>query len=138
MARQLIPLMDRIQARLETAPTGCWLWTGALTHDGYGYTGRGGRKAKKIYVHRAMFEAHNGPVPDGLCLDHLCRVRNCANPDHLEPVTGRENQRRRKEANTHCRRGHTLTPDNLYDYPHRGLRLCKACVRFRYQQKRAA
>ena len=93
-------------------------------------------KAKKIYVHRAMFEAHKGPVPDGLCLDHLCRVRNCANPEHLEPVTNKENLRRglgppnRKV--THCKQGHPLSGDNLYLCWRKAgyfTRACRACGR---------
>jgi hypothetical protein len=40
------------------------------------------------------YEHHVGPIPDGLVIDHLCRVHNCVNPEHLEPVTPAENTRR--------------------------------------------
>jgi hypothetical protein len=66
---------------------GCWLWTGALNAQGYGKYGEG-------LAHRTAFILSVGSIPDGLQLDHLCRVRNCVNPDHLEPVTHLENVRR--------------------------------------------
>lgn len=75
----------------KDGPGGCWIWTGALTGAGYGQFGGGG---KKSYTHRWAYQAHVGPIPDGLELDHLCRVRACCNPDHLEPVTHEENTRR--------------------------------------------
>ena len=75
-------LFDRI-----TVTETCWLWTGPKYHNGYGQA-RGGR------VHRLMYEALVGPIPDGLELDHLCRIRECVNPEHLEPVTRAENARR--------------------------------------------
>ena len=62
----------------------CWLWTGSLNSSGYG-------------PHRALWELLNGPVPEGLDLDHLCNVRHCIRPDHLEPVTRAENGRRARE-----------------------------------------
>lgn len=81
-----------VWARVEKdGPNGCWLWVGSKTHDGYGNLKRGGR----IYVvHRYVYELVAGPIPEGLELDHLCFVRNCVNPEHLEPVTGAENRRR--------------------------------------------
>jgi len=66
----------------------CWLWTGPLNPGGYGTNG--GRLA-----HRVVYERLIGQIPAGLTLDHLCRVRNCVNPQHLEPVTIAENLRRR-------------------------------------------
>ena len=70
----------------------CWLWTGAKTTAGYGSLGMGNRRTG--YAHRYAYSILVGPVPDGLELDHLCRVRHCVRPDHLEPVTGFENKRR--------------------------------------------
>lgn len=70
----------------------CWEWTGARTKDGYGQATRGGRNVK---AHRHVYQALVGPLTDGVQqLDHLCRVRHCCNPDHLEPVTPLENVRR--------------------------------------------
>lgn len=77
---------------------GCWIFLGARTKAGYGMVGRGRRGEGNVYVHRLMYEAFRGPIPDGLHLDHLCRVRECCNPDHLEAVTQAENNRRAREA----------------------------------------
>jgi hypothetical protein len=68
----------------------CWLWVGS-TCDGYGYFKAGGTR---YLAHRWLWERVRGPVPASYELDHLCRVRNCVNPDHLEPVSHRENVRR--------------------------------------------
>jgi hypothetical protein len=76
-----------IQALLKTRvaiTSDCWLWTGTLNRDGYGRVSIGGRE---IGAHRAVYEALIGAVPEGMQLDHLCRVPNCVNPEHLEPVT---------------------------------------------------
>lgn len=72
--------------------TPCWVWQiGINPRWGYGYDSRNG---KRVRAHRAMWEDRHGPVPDGCDLDHLCRVRACVNPDHLEPVTRVVNLRR--------------------------------------------
>lgn len=71
--------------------TGCWIWTGAQSPRGYTKKGIGG---KRIQAHRYMWEKFNGPIPEGMVMDHLCRNPSCANPDHLEPVTHTENVRR--------------------------------------------
>lgn len=76
--------------------TACWLWAGQIKENGYGtfHLFRG----KKVYAHRYMYEAYRGPIPEGLQIDHLCRVKNCVNPWHLEPVTAAENLRRSRVA----------------------------------------
>lgn len=68
----------------------CWIWTGYTSRLGYGIFGPGGRSVT-MPAHRWSYEHFVGPVPDGLELDHLCRVRRCVNPLHLEAVTHREN-----------------------------------------------
>lgn len=70
--------------------TKCWIWQRCLSPQGYGAVGR----SKGSTAHRYMYEKLVGPVPDGLTLDHLCRVRPCVNPEHLEPVTNAVNSRR--------------------------------------------
>jgi hypothetical protein len=79
-----------------TAGDGCWRWGGATTPKGYGvFTTRQRESRRRAYLaHRTAWELLRGPIEDGRQLDHLCRNRWCVNPDHLEPVTCRENIRR--------------------------------------------
>jgi hypothetical protein len=96
---------------------------------GYGYLRPGGRQ---VYAHRFAFEALVGPIPEGLSLDHLCRVTWCVFPGHLDPVEHRTNVLRGvgptavNARKTHCKRGHPLSGDNLYVQP-RGYRNCRTC-----------
>lgn len=106
----------------------CWLWKGVLTDQGYARTTFKGRSTG---AHRKAYELLIGPIPEGLTLDHLCRITHCCNPDHLEPVTQEENTARAKAfrnlGHTHtrykapkppklrltqCRNGHELTEAN--------------------------
>ncbi|MFJ4107928.1 HNH endonuclease signature motif containing protein [Oerskovia enterophila] len=120
--------------------TGCWHWTGALNrHIGYGYF-------RQKIAHRLSYELLVGPIPDGYQIDHLCRVRDCINPDHLEAVTPEENNRRSdswsavKMRQTECHNGHPLSGDNL-KITTRGSRQCRECRRNYkrewYREKRA-
>lgn len=72
--------------------TPCWIWQRS-TSQGYGQMWHNG-STHPLRAHRVIYERHKGPIPEGLNLDHLCRVRPCVNPDHLEPVTQAENVRR--------------------------------------------
>lgn len=71
--------------------SGCWLWGGGKNPEGYGRFFMDGRH---IGPHRYSYELFQGKIPEGYYLDHLCRVPSCVHPNHLEPVTNRENQRR--------------------------------------------
>ena len=118
-------------ARVERGES-CWLWTGSRNQLGYG-TMR--VEPKRIAAHRFAYELLVGPIPEGLELDHLCRVPGCVNPDHLEPVTHRENLLRgvspsgRYARRTHCKHGHKFTPENTYPSPTIRRRCCKTCKR---------
>lgn len=86
---------DRFWAKVDKCRDGCWVWTAKGTPAGYGQFRVDG---VDVYAHRFSYELHVGPIPDGLQIDHLCRVTSCVNPAHLEPVTGAENLRRGREA----------------------------------------
>jgi hypothetical protein len=126
----------RIIHRSSEDENGCWIWSGALTGAGYGQLSLNNRKQ---YAHRVSYEAFVGPIPDGLHIDHLCRVRRCVNPAHLEPVTVAENNRRASRRPT-CSNGHEMTPENtIWEKQGAGVplsRRCSAC-RYRRNQERA-
>jgi hypothetical protein len=104
----------------------CWLWT-ASTQRGYGAFAV--RAGKLIRAHRFSYELLVGPIPEGLVIDHLCRVRACVNPAHMEVVTMGENTARsnRAKTQTHCKRGHAFSPENTYNRPD-GARVCRVCL----------
>lgn len=73
----------------KVVPTGfCWEWHGSINLEGYGAIKQ--NTVRKV-VHRVAYEYLVGKIPEGLVLDHLCRNRRCVNPDHLEPITTKEN-----------------------------------------------
>lgn len=88
--------LERFWSYVDRSKTedGCWLWNGHRESNGYGRFRHDGRRSG---AHRFAYEAEVGPIPDGLTIDHLCRVRHCVNPAHLEAVTSRENTRRRDD-----------------------------------------
>lgn len=116
----------------------CWLWTAAVNLDGYGRfeTSTGPQR-----IHRLAHEWLIGPIPEGLTVDHLCRVRHCVRPDHLEAVTNRVNVLRgfgitaAAARKTHCPQGHPYAGANLYVSP-KGRRYCRLCARARHLARR--
>lgn len=86
--------------------TGCWEWTGKLDKDGYA------RTQSNELAHRVVYEQEVGPVPKDKQPDHLCRIRKCTAPYHIEPVTKRENERRKQMRHRvkirKCPQGHDL------------------------------
>ncbi len=128
-------LRDKLETYIErVTESGCWIWMGGLSTSGYGrlFMKEGDRYIKR-QAHRIVYQEFRGEkVPDDLELDHLCRVHCCVNPDHLEPVTHAENMARSGPARqTHCRRGHPLSEDNLYMRRNRKQRECRRCGRDR-------
>jgi hypothetical protein len=106
---------DRFWARVEPDENGCLLWTG---HTGRGYGRFTVSHLDTVAAHRYAYEEVRGTIPDGLTLDHLCRVRRCVNPDHMEAVSMRENILRGTSGSainakrTHCVHGHPLDEQN--------------------------
>lgn len=137
MSERLTP--DEYEAKYPS--TDCLLWDGALTQDGYGavYPKARGKWKSRRRVHRVVWVEANGPIPEGMTIDHLCRSRNCINIDHLEVVTKKENTLRgnspaaQHARKTHCIYGHEYTPENTYT--NRGKRNCKACRRTRDRER---
>lgn len=135
--QQAWPVADeeRFWPKVEETDT-CWLWTGILNHYGYGvFT----VQALNVPAHRWAYEYIRELIPDGMTLDHLCRVRNCVRPDHLEVVTNGENVLRGVSASainarkTHCIRGHEFTEANTIVTPRkagrqRTGRRCRTCA----------
>lgn len=122
-----------LQNTIPEPNSGCLLWLGAVNQFGYGRASVNGRRT---VAHRAVYEMTCGPVAADLELDHLCRVRCCVNPTHLEPVTKRVNGLRglagvksgaMQRAKTHCPQGHPYSGDNLF-LRARGHRECRACM----------
>jgi len=122
----------------------CWLYAGYISEQGYGHLWH---KGKKYIVHRLSYETFVGPIPDGLVIDHLCRVRCCMNPDHLDPVTVRINSMRGLGAEinrlkTHCPTGHEYTEENTQYFGKNPGRRCRQCALVRkkldYQRIKAS
>lgn len=139
----------RFFEQIAELPDGCWMWTGATCSLGYGRFSVHGISNP---AHRYSYQLLIGDVPPGLEMDHLCRMRECVNPFHVEPVTHAENMRRsslaykrdpesfrhhlwdrshvRRPGNgvplrTHCSRGHEFSAANTYIL--KGSRYCRAC-----------
>lgn len=133
-----VPVEDRFWKRVRKDPDGCWRWTGALfAGSGYGMLSVNRRPA---LAHRVSWELHRGAIPEGAHLDHLCRVRECVNPEHLEPVSPRENLMRgettvaaQNAAKIACPLGHPYDETNTYVTPD-GKRGCRECRRRQWRE----
>lgn len=151
--------LSRFFEHVHTEPnSGCWIWCAALVSGGrYGGFSADGRD---IRAHRFSYLLLKGPIPPGKELDHLCRTTVCVNPDHLEPVSHKENMRRGKSTIQNlreywerhglpelirknkekvcCTHGHSFSGDNLYIRPNgnRACRLCQRLASHRSKQKR--
>jgi len=128
---------ELLLSEVRVTETGCWLRERSISTKGYS------RWEKKVSpwpykwpAHRVYHEFFKGPIPEGFEPDHLCRVRHCVNPDHLELVTKKENILRgigpaaENARKTHCPQGHAYAPANTYRSS-RGERVCRTCKRAR-------
>ena len=121
---------DEFSARFIPEPnSGCWLWMGSTDRHGYG-------RLNHVRAHRISYRAFKGKIPAGMVLDHLCRVKCCVNPDHLEPVPNKTKILRGvsfsavNAARTAFKNGHPFSGENLHIGP-TGRRFCRACWRTR-------
>lgn len=122
---QVVRFLDHVLIQ----PGDCWLWTGHINHGGYGYY----RHPQASHAHTAAYVLFRGPIPDGHQVDHICRVRHCVNPDHLEAVTASVNMRRRPWKG--CDRLHPLEPSRVGQRSD-GRVQCRECQRVREQARR--
>lgn len=132
--------LERFWARIKIDENGCWIWQGARGAGGYGQMSVNGRR---VLTHRLAFEHYKRPFAEGEQADHLCRVRPCANPEHMEGVSSRTNTQRGMapmmvlHRNRICKNGHPMVGDNIAKGPH-GSKLCRLCRNARAQAKRKA
>lgn len=133
--------LRRFEAKMIPEPmSGCWLWTASDNGEGYGWLSRDGRYGGRMLAHRLSYEHWRDPIPVGLDIDHLCRVRACVNPWHLRAVTRRENLLAKGSLSpskalaekTECLRGH-----RRFKIRPTGHRYCLECHRLREAAKRA-
>ena len=122
-------LVERFEAKFIPEPnSGCWLWIGCVNNRG-GY-GRFLVGDRWTLAHRFSYQTYNGPLLEGLVLDHLCRMRCCVNPDHLEQVTNAVNiQRGGSNIRPACKNGHPWTEETTWRSPRSGWRQCRQCKR---------
>ncbi len=133
-----IPPEDRFWPKVNKTDN-CWIWIAYKDKRGYGRFSK--RHGRVVLAHKFSYELIHGKVLEGLELDHKCRVRCCANPQHLEPVTHAENSRRGnvgliQALRTHCPKGHPYDEKNTHVRPKNGKRECLTCARDRERVKR--
>lgn len=137
--KPVVTVDDRFWSKVSQAEAlECWLWAAALDPAGYGRFNAG--RQGTVLAHRFAYQTLVAEIPPGLVLDHLCRVRNCVNPYHLDPVTAEVNTTRgeggaEQAARTHCPYGHPYTDENTYISPKSGSRCCITCKRIEAKQR---
>ena len=139
-------LEDRILSKINKTDT-CWLWTAAINANGYARIGvKVDGKWTTKNAHRYIYKLLVGDIPDDMVCDHLCRVKHCVNPAHIEIVTDEENLLRGSKNGpifnkfkTHCKQGHEYTPENTYIRKtyRKGRRECKKCWQNYYRKRKA-
>jgi hypothetical protein len=144
-------LLERLFSKISSVDD-CWIWGGGIDGSGYGVINIDGSYFK---VHRISYEIFIGPIPSNLVVDHTCRIRNCINPGHLEPVTQKENVARalidvpdrvQNKVGRYCQKGrHLLRQGRIGEYlkfkkdgvTPRVEHRCKDCDRDRKREYRS-
>jgi hypothetical protein len=105
--------------------TKCWLCMYSTTRNGYSRVVVNG---KNVIAHRYSYEYYKGLIPEDLVVDHLCRVKRCVNPDHLEAVTTTVNNIRSGlvKRRTHCKNGHSY--DTAFKKVNGAVHYCNVCA----------
>jgi hypothetical protein len=135
------PLSERFWPKVGVTDH-CWFWLGAVFKNSR-YGACRGETGRTRSAHRVAYELTYGPIPKGMTIDHLCRVRRCVNPTHLEVVTLADNIRRGVPyytLKTHCPLGHEYTPENTYVSPnpkYKSARNCRTCMALRRKRYNA-
>jgi hypothetical protein len=123
-------IKDKLLSHRIIDSNNCWNWTMYVEPRGYG---RIRYKGKTTTPHKVSYLEFVGLIPEGLELDHLCKNKKCFNPDHLEPVTRKENNIRSNcssainSRKTHCKKGHEYSGDNLRTWKNTGGKLTRRC-----------
>lgn len=133
-----MPPTERLDRLSTPEPmSGCIIWIGTRNRDGYGLVCHEGKMQS---AHRVAWELEHGPIPEGLEIDHRCRLRPCINTAHMRLATRRENVLCSNAVSalaaqrTACPQGHAYSGvDN------KGRRICRTCAREanrRYEARR--
>lgn len=133
--------VTRFHSKILVSDSGCWLWQDVPEANGYARFSVGmGREL----AHRWSYEHYCGSIPEGMTIDHLCRVKHCVNPEHLEVVTQKVNNLRSDNLaalnarKVKCLRGHPFDSANTYVNPSTGARHCRRCAADRERNRRKA
>lgn len=140
-------IKERILNSKTIDENGCWIWQKRISSTGYGqiWVTTSFGKGSVLGAHRVSYRVFKGDIDEGLQIDHLCKVRSCINPDHLEAVTAQENVHRsdanykKLKAKTHCINGHEFSQDNIFKVTTKegwNLRQCKTCDYDRHRATR--
>lgn len=137
--RPAIPAKEKILKNIRLNENGCWLWVGKLNKNGYSTLSH---MDQTVSGHRLSFETFRYKIPKNKVIDHICRVTACVNPEHLDAVSIKDNNRRAKNLNrekTHCKRGHEYTNENTYvEHNNKGhtSRQCRKCNALNARRRR--